>query len=177
MKSSKLRRPEASDANGIVAIAGDAYETGHEQYWGPTEMAKKKPRRVVAGASLFTGPDSGSRPNGGGGGLDASRVVACDQLMVHWRGIMHAPVCGVVLRSVALRQRIETAFLSRPLLQAPFVMGVVALRKCTRTSEHCSKQGSSHEKTHRFPPLFSLDNVRPAELFKGRIVTFSGRII
>jgi hypothetical protein len=96
----------------------------------------------------------------GCGGLDASRFIACHQLMVHRRGIPHAPVCRAGLRRFACRQRLVSAFLSRPDHQAPPVMGVIALRKCTRTSKHRRKQGHNHEQTHRVPPSsFSLINV------------------
>jgi hypothetical protein len=53
-------------------------------------------------------------------------------------------------------------------------MGVVALRKCIRTSKHRRKQGSRHKQTHRAFPLFSVNNVRRAKSFKCRFPALSG---
>jgi hypothetical protein len=71
------------------------------------------------------------------------RFVTRQLMLVHRRAIPHATLCPGVLGRYTLRYRIVGAFQTPSGSQAVFVMDVVGLCKCTRTSKHRCKQGGN----------------------------------
>jgi len=96
-------------------------------------------------------------------------------MLVHRRAISHATLCPGVLGRYTLRYRIVGAFQTPSGSQAVFVMDVVGLCECTRTSEHRCKQGGNRKHTHYFPPLFSMCETNSRTNDNGKLLILSCR--